>query len=750
MRMVKLNIMVEKIKRLIANYITQNSDIKSWEEIRVLYSVYTYIAFLTIAIKSTTGKHDYIRDRAISLGLESKENLEYIFNYPGTERLVEEVADLMEDKEQIDIDALYQAFLSIDFVVSDNSVSFSGGKNCRDTLGSYYTQEDFAYEIAKKTIEEYMSNFTNKPSEISVADFSCGGGVFLVAAKKICEEKKIRVKLLGIDVDPIATMIAKARLVLEQVDEKDMHIFLGNPLLKNINKDNSHEAFVMSLKGRYYNSCLGIDIDENYDVVIGNPPWEKIRFEEKKFLSHYVSSEQTNTKKDRENVVNCTSDENKEFYSVLTRDYESAKVEIKNNKKFIGTRNGELNTYALFAEYALNHMSDKGTVGLIVKSSLLKVPVYSEFMKHSMVSKKLYEVYMFVNRKKIFNIDSREEFSVIFYKNKNKEDLRMAVNLEEYKSFYKKDKIEISYSTLKLLNPETSMLPNITSNDELKFLCNIYSNNPIFGKRYKECHFGRLVHLTNHSKYILRENKEGYLPIYEGKFIELYTGKYATFNGMSEYNKYKSKATARAIDNISGDEYPESRFYIKSEVWNNLSKNFHNEYIIAWRSLTSATNHRTMLATVLPFTPTCQSIQLLQMNELEEMLQILALFNSIIFDYIVRLKMAGLDLTQTIIKQIPVPREDSFGKYIVFQEKEDSLRNHIISRLRFLYKDDIRVSCLFDKSENYEIINKPRKQVIAELDCLVGYLYSLTTEEIKKIAKTFDKYYSTEEVEQWF
>lgn len=34
------------------------------------------------------------------------------------------------------------------------------------------------------------------------------------------------------------------------------------------------------------------------------------------------------------------------------------------------------------------------------------------------------------------------------------------------------------------------------------------------------------------------------------------------------------------------------------------------------------------------------------------MLHILALFNSVVFDYIVRLKMAGLDLTQTIIKQI--------------------------------------------------------------------------------------------------
>ena len=329
------------------------------------------------------------------------------------------------------------------------------------------------------------------------------------------------------------------------------------------------------------------------------------------------------------------------------------------------TRAGELNTYALFTEYALNHISNKGIAGLIVKSSLLKMPVYSEFMKRNMSSKSLFEIYMFVNRKKIFNIDSREEFSVVYYKKQNKADLQIAVDIEEYKGFYDRKKIGISCEMLNLLNPETSMLPNISNYEELDFLCNIYAHNPVFGEKYKDCRFGRLVHLTSHSQHILRQCQEGYLPIYEGKFIELYTGKYATFKDMCMHDKYKSKATARPIVDVTGEEYPESRYYIDSEVWKKLSKNFNDGFVIAWRSLTSATNRRTMLATVLPLVPTCQSIQLLQMNENEDMIQILALFNSIVFDYIVRLKMAGLDLTQTIVKQIPVPSDANYEKIIM-------------------------------------------------------------------------------------
>ena len=67
-----------------------------------------------------------------------------------------------------------------------------------------------------------------------------------------------------------------------------------------------------------------------------------------------------------------------------------------------------------------------------------------------------------------------------------------------------------------------------------------------------------------------------------------------------------------------------------------------------------------------------------------------------------------------------------------------------------MYRNDKRVCILFDSYGIYEGIEKNRKQIIAELDLLVGFMYGLSKKEIKKIAKSFDKYYSNEEVEQWF
>ena len=284
---------------------------------------------------------------------------------------------------------------------------------------------------------------------------------------------------------------------------------------------------------------------------------------------------------------------------------------------------------------------------------------------------------------------------------------------------------------------------------DLKFLIDMSKAHQAFDDVYMNCRFGRLVHLTNHSKMIRKDYVPGYIPIYEGKFIELYTGKYATFNGMSPEEKYKNKASAKNIIDPQGQEYPESRYFIEENTWKNLSKNFDESMVVAWRSLTSATNRRTMLATILPITPTCQSIQILQLADERQMLHLIALFNSIIFDYIVRLKMVGLDLTQTIIKQIPVPAIEQYDDQIDYKGIVASFSKHIISRLKKLYQDDKRLDKVFSKYDTYSV-DDHRGVLIAEIDQIIGLLYGLDNVSIKKIAYSFEAFYSKKEVAAYF
>ncbi|MDO5292773.1 MAG: N-6 DNA methylase [bacterium] len=731
---------------------TDYSDMNSWKSIRQNYLYSSYIAFLVVTLNDIEKSLESIKESALENGLEDIEILNFLFNLPGVNSLVNDIIEIVKHTEKYDVNEIYQEYLSVDYMIENNRIVFAGGKNSRDILGSYYTQEDFAYEVVKKSIDDYLTFSEKNTEELRVVDFSCGGGAFLVAAYQYCMEKNIKTVLYGVDVDPIAIMITRARLVSCCKNRGNLiNIRLGNPLLCENEKIDILEVFKTASEGKFYNYKMGISILEKFDIVVGNPPWEKIRFEEKKFLQHYVVNEKIESKLDRTNLLKNITQENREFYTSILTDYDLAKKHIKKNLYFKNTNCGELNTYALFTEFSINMLSEKGISGLIVKSSLVKMPVYSEFMKSITERQYLYELYMFTNRKKIFYIDSREEFSVIYLRINNEDTMKLALDLDEYAGFYDKQKIVLPYETINLINPDTGMIPNIKNNEELQFLIDVYNSNKIFGDVYEECKFGRLVHLTNHSNHIITHRESGYAPIYEGKFIELYTAKYATFNGMTETEKYKSKATARQIEDIEGQEYPEARYYIEEEIWRKISKNFKEDYIITWRSLTSATNRRTMLATMLPLIPTCQSIQILQIEDKVKMMHILALFNSIVFDYIVRLKMAGLDLTQTIIKQIPVPEDKDFSKRIVFGEIDASINEHINSRLYALYKNDDRVRDAFREIEWYEIhVSKERKQIIAEIDILIAMLYGMGKTELIKIAKTFGKFYTVEEVEKWF
>lgn len=742
--------MIEVLRNTISEYVTQHADMKNWMSVREKYGIYSYVVFLCLIVNDIKPVNDFNEaiDIAKNNKIESFEILEFLSQVEGVNEISRDILEESKKWEKINLSDLYQEYIAVDFIISEDKLIFEGGKNGRDILGSYYTHDDFAEEITLKAIEDYITKNGKCDRTINIVDFSCGGSAFLIAAYKVCCEKNIHANIYGYDVDPIAVILSRyTTLSVEHCPFITFQILLGNPLFETMSQN--EEKFQFAITGRYYNANMGIEISAEYDVVLGNPPWEKVRFEEKKFLHHFLPYSTVASKNDREKLLKIATPENVAYYNSICDDYNDIKKIIKKSSKLQMSSSGELNTYALFTELSQKSIRSNGIVGLIVKSSLVKMPVYSDYFRFLTANGVIYELYMFVNRKKIFSIDSREEFSVIYLSSMSNDSLGIVLDLNDYKGFEKNPKIKLVYEDLRIINPETSMIPNIKNNDELQFLLELAKNNNTFNEVYVNCKFGRLVHLTNHASFISRKVKEGYLPIYEGKFIEQYTSKFATFKGVSEEEKYKNKASALLIDKPQGNEYPEPRYYIKKDEWENISKNFDKSMIVVWRSLTSATNRRTMLASILPLTPTCQSIQLLQLSDERQMLHILALFNSIVFDYIVRLKMAGLDLTQTIIKQMPVPKIEMYNNIIEFNGIRESISIHLISHLKELYSDDYRFNDVFSYYETYDV-KDDRKIIIANIDKLVAILYAIDDDNLKTIALSFDKYYTKEEVENLY
>ncbi len=625
----------------------------------------------------------------------------YLSNTDIIDNLIESSSQLYDcdDNELADC---YENLLNIELALSKDSISLQIGKSSRDATGSYYTPKDLAYVTAKKALNS-ICNSTDY-SDFRIADLSCGCGEFFEACYTILsEDKKLTPETIvtmfrGIDVDPIALQICICRLIKKvQLSEWESIISnfrLGNPLIYTNNEIGFMERINLFALGRLYAPQMGIDIVEddafrNIDLVIGNPPWEKIRFEERKFFAHICPEIAAITKKDsRQKAINDLEKTWTDLYywsQDVQNDYSLMTAKTYRHPLIQLSACGELNTYALFTELANNLLSKKGISSLVLKSSIVTSPVNKPLFSFYLNNGQVKEISLFENKSKIFNIDSRERFCVLTTSKEENPRFSFSAGLTTVDEYLADDFITVEPQDIKLINPSTGMIPNVNNTRHISFLIHAHRRLPVFDSVFPDCHFGRLIHLTAHAKYIDRTESSENLPVYEGKFLEQYNARFSTFEGMSEEKKYSAKASA--IKNHASNDcppFPQSRFFVHKSLWNKYLQQYPSKYSLCWRSLTSPTNYRTMIAMILNTQPTCQSVQMLQTRDYQELVLLLGLFNSKPFDYFVRLKMPGLDLTQSVIRQIPVPSQDDFDRVLDYRGNHCAIKKHILSYVAYL------------------------------------------------------------------
>ena len=672
---------------------------------------------------------------------------------------------------------LYDALLASEFCVQPERVGYKIDKVSRDIAGAYYTSSDFSAQITYRALESYMDRkrrraidsdsfaCCNEYENITFLDYSCGCGEFLLAVIQYFDNhvlgysrKKLATQLRGVDVNPIALMITIARIVsaVEAEDDENLlrevakNFIVGNPLLHSDKMAPLEVRFDNFALNRLYAETEGInclELEQQNLVVLGNPPWEKLRFEEQAFFRPVcpaisaISQKNKREKEIKKLAVNWL--ELLEYYQLLQDDYASVKKEIPKHPLLKVSLVGELNTYAMFAELASRLTEKDGFAAIIVKSALVTSTCYSSCFRHFVNQGSLSEVFLFDNREKLFQIDSREKFCVLFFGGEHAGGIKVHYGLTKQEQILSSVPINVTSEELELINPETGLLPNVADSKEFSFLLRTHKSLSVFAKEFPKCHFGRLVHLTAHAEHISTKSEKTRVPIYEGKFIEQYDNRFSTFAGMSADERYQAKASARRQP---GDSFvapkpaPECRYFIDKKFWESFLDRYDQPYSLCWRSLTSPTNQRTMIASIIPSMPTCQSVQLLQTTPVEDLLMILALFNSKVFDFFVRLKMGGIDLTQSVVRQIPVPFREAWNSMVTLHGVDYTALDAVRALERLLYRNEPDLCGLWDgvpEIKNADNYYKTAADVREEIDKIIFQMYGLTSAEEKMVRNSF-------------
>lgn len=226
-----------------------------------------------------------------------------------------------------------------------------------------------------------------------------------------------------------------------------------------------------------------------------------------------------------------------------------------------------------------------------------------------------------------------------------------------------------------------------------------------------------------------------YYPLYEGRMIWHYNHR---LNSMGFAEKGKKRKTISV--ETATTQFKDMNFCSIPNYWVEEKKileripiSYTRKWFFGFREVTGATNERSFISTIIPWTSIGNRIVLVLSEEDPEVLCcLLANFNSIIFDYIVRQKLSGMSLNVYILSQIPVITKEKYS---------EKIKGLIITRvLKLVYTSNDLKDFANDLNYNQKPFlwnDNEREQLQAELDAIFAILYKINKNDLKYILDTF-------------
>ncbi len=489
-----------------------------------------------------------------------------------------------------------------------------------------------------------------------------------------------------------------------------------------------------------------------FDIVIGNPPWDKTKLDDKDFFSQY-----------RSNYRTLNDSKKKEIKSdLLTKDDIRAKYENESEFMFIinnyfkihyplNKGAGDGNLFRFFVENNLKLIRDGGSFTYVLPSGLLQEDGSTNLRIEIFKNYQLNYFYGFENRNRLFDIDSRYKFGV-FQLEKSKLQEKHIINakfmqIEPKICFNQKDLIEYDIDTIKAFSPKHLALADVTNKIVFEILKKAYTKFEAINPNYFDCR--RELDMTN-DKDLFYETKSD-IPLYEGKMIHQFNNRFANptrFLNLQEFDeRLKSKEIDRMAKDLSLNSVKVTKKDIIERGYDRFIKYDREFFRISFRGISSDTNERTLIMSLLNKNigignsiyseiPKKYINKAYIENSNHKKLFLMGIFNSIIVDFILRLSVS-INVNKTYLMRLPIPQPND--KEL---EENKEYQKLIINSLKLtLYYnfDDFK-----ELAKEYNILKKDLPQSEKQVnmlkiknDIIVAKMYGINKDEFEHILSTF-------------
>jgi hypothetical protein len=424
-----------------------------------------------------------------------------------------------------------------------------------------------------------------------------------------------------------------------------------------------------------------------FDVNIGNPPWDRVKLQEKEWFAERVPeiAAAPNASK-RKHMIEALKREQPFLFEQFQQALRRAEGEshlLRQSGLYPLCGRGDINLYAVFAEGMRRHLETYGLLGAVLPGGVATDDTTKEFFQNVIETRSLISLFDFENRQGFFPaVDSRMKFC-LFTAGSGLTPLTDAATFVFFAHstadlLDKQRRFTLTREDIGLLNPNTRTCAIFRSMHDAELTKAIYRKVPVLelddqpDRNPWGTAFARMFDMTNDSELFLtreqlevegwtrdrnmfRRGEAAAVPLYEGRMIDHYDHRAASV-GVSEENMFRSGITLAT----SKEQHADPNFAVLPRYWvaldevlNRVPVSYRSRWFFGFKDVTSATNERTFICSIFPLTAVGNKIPIfLNKWSGNYICSFVANLSSLIFDFIARQKTGGVTLNFFIVKQL--------------------------------------------------------------------------------------------------
>lgn len=507
-----------------------------------------------------------------------------------------------------------------------------------------------------------------------------------------------------------------------------------------------------------------------FDAVIGNPPWDRIKFQEVEwFAARKPEIAHADTAAKRKGLV----DKLKKTGDPLAQQYDAAAARAaamlrmaRDSGAFPLLSGGDVNIYSLFVERALSLVKPNGLVGLLTPVGIATDLTSAEFFSSIAANKRIGALLVFENKGgwlfKDVHHEDKPTAIVLSGTQRTFSEIDCGFFIKSWVEFSNPDR-RFSYDVTDFLrvNPNTGTAPLFRTRRDAELVAATYRNAPILVDRSKgtakaawPVKYVRMFDMTNDSSLFRtkvelmkmgaypvggnrwKKGEEEFVPLYEGKMVQIYNHRYSSVERSETSISGQGRTIISTVAELESLSFLPKPYYWVPEL--KVAEQLTDKWCLSFNDTCNVNNERTVIAGLVPLAGYGNTLPVLTCDDKSALSFLCANLCSIGLDYVARQKIQARHLNKFILEQLPViPPADytrSFGK----KSAADIVKAEVLALTYTAHDMEPFARDLGYDGAPFAWDEMDRLKRRAKLDALYFILYGITNrDDVEYIYSTF-------------